>query len=67
MGKSLKKNQVNSGLDYEKIINTPEFKNLVKRKRIFSTPYIIFFLLPILHYLSSQDIQPSLRIALSVG
>ena len=43
MGKSSKKNKVNSGLDYEKIINTPEFKNLVKRKRIFSTPYIIFF------------------------
>ncbi len=43
MGKSSKKTQVNSGLDYEKIINTPEFKNLVKRKRIFSTPYIIFF------------------------
>ena len=43
MGKSTKKNKVNSGLDYEKIINTPEFKNLVKRKRIFSTPYIIFF------------------------
>jgi len=43
VGKSTKKNNVNSGLDYEKIINTPEFKNLVKRKRIFSTPYIIFF------------------------
>ena len=43
MGKSSKKNQANSALDYEKIINTPEFKNLVKRKRIFSTPYIIFF------------------------
>ena len=43
MGKSSKKKQVNSALDYEKIINTPEFKNLVKRKRIFSTPYIIFF------------------------
>ena len=43
MGKNSKKNQVNSTLDYEKIINTPEFKNLVKRKKIFSTPYIIFF------------------------
>lgn len=30
-------------LDYEKIINTPEFKSLIKRKRNFSTPYIIFF------------------------
>lgn len=43
LGKSSKKNQVKPGLDYEKIINTPEFKSLVKRKRIFSTPYIIFF------------------------
>ena len=48
-------------MDYEKIINTPEFKNLVKRKRIFSTPYIIFFFAPILHYLFSQDIQPYLK------
>nr|WP_218628023.1 DUF485 domain-containing protein [Sporosarcina sp. E16_8] len=30
-------------MDYEKIINTPEFKELVKRKRKFSTPYMIFF------------------------
>ena len=43
MGKNPKKKQANVTLDYEKIINTPEFKNLVKRKRIFSTPYIIFF------------------------
>lgn len=43
MGKNPKKKQASETLDYEKIINTPEFKNLVKRKRIFSTPYIIFF------------------------
>ena len=43
VGKNPKKKQVNVTLDYEKIINTPEFKSLVKRKRIFSTPYIIFF------------------------
>lgn len=43
MGKNPKKKQANTTLDYEKIINTPEFKNLVKRKRLFSTPYIIFF------------------------
>ena len=43
MSKSSKDNPASVKLDYEKIINTPEFKNLVKRKRIFSTPYIIFF------------------------
>jgi uncharacterized membrane protein (DUF485 family) len=43
LSKKSKKNQVNSAFDYEKVINTPEFKNLVKRKRRFSTPYIIFF------------------------
>lgn len=31
-------------VDYEKIIQTDEFKSLVKRKKKFSTPYIIFFL-----------------------
>ena len=30
-------------LDFEKIINTPEFKGLVKRKNTFITPYVIFF------------------------
>ncbi|MER2090735.1 MAG: DUF485 domain-containing protein [Sporosarcina sp.] len=43
MSKSSKKKQVKPTLDYEKIIDTPEFKNLVKRKKAFSTPYIIFF------------------------
>lgn len=31
-------------VDYEKIIQTDEFKSLVKRKKKFSTPYIIFFM-----------------------
>lgn len=40
-------------LDFEKIINTPEFKSLVKRKNAFAAPYVIlffvvFFTLPIL-------------------
>lgn len=42
-----------STLDYEKLVQTPEFKELVQRKKAFSTPYVIlffgaFFLLPIL-------------------
>lgn len=43
MGSNMKKAQENSQLDYEKIVETPEFKKLVKRKAAFSTPYIIFF------------------------
>lgn len=43
MGSNMKKAHGGSQLDYEKIIETPEFKNLVKRKKVFSTPYIIFF------------------------
>lgn len=40
-------------IDYEKLIQTDEFKKLVKRKKRFSTPYvvffsIVFFLLPLL-------------------
>jgi uncharacterized membrane protein (DUF485 family) len=51
-GKS-KKNKNTPKLDYEKLINTPEFKALVKKKNRFLTPYVIFFtlvyaLLPIL-------------------
>lgn len=58
--KTAKKNSKKGGdvsvptkLDYEKLINTPEFKSLVKRKNGFLTPYAIFFtlvyaLLPIL-------------------
>jgi len=37
------KKQEHQDLDFEKIINTPEFKNLVKKKSNFSRPYIIFF------------------------
>lgn len=51
-GKS-KKNKDTPKLDYEKLVNTPEFKALVKKKNRFLTPYVIFFtlvyaLLPIL-------------------
>ncbi|AOV06280.1 DUF485 domain-containing protein [Sporosarcina ureilytica] len=40
-------------VDYAKVIQTDEFKSLVKRKKKFSTPYVIlffivFFTLPIL-------------------
>ncbi|MBU8878456.1 DUF485 domain-containing protein [Bacillus sp. FJAT-29790] len=47
------KKELATDLDYEKIVNTPEFKSFVKRKNKFMTPYIIFFfaayfLLPIL-------------------
>ena len=53
MSGALKNKQKTTKLDYEKIINTPEFKGLVKRKNKFAVPYIIFFtlayfLLPIL-------------------
>ncbi|WP_301109177.1 DUF485 domain-containing protein [Sporosarcina sp.] len=42
-----------STLDYEKIVETEDFKALVKRKQTFSRPYVIFFfaayfLLPLL-------------------
>ena len=48
-----KKGKATSSLDYEKLINTPEFKALAKKKKGFLTPYTIFFcaaygLLPIL-------------------
>jgi uncharacterized membrane protein (DUF485 family) len=45
MGGALKKKQATTKIDYEKIIDTPEFKGLVKRKNRFSTPYIVFFAL----------------------
>lgn len=49
----MKNTRGNSRPNFEKIIETPEFKQLVKRKTTFATPYIIFFfaayfLLPIL-------------------
>ncbi len=31
-------------IDYEKLIETEEFKNLMKRKKNFIVPYVIFFL-----------------------
>lgn len=43
MSKKTSGNQKTKDLDFEKIINTPEFKGLVKRKNTFATPYVIFF------------------------
>lgn len=43
MSNKTSKNQKTKELDFEKIINTPEFKSLVKRKNAFSRPYVIFF------------------------
>lgn len=48
-----KQNKNTSEVDFEKLIETPEFKALVARKNRFITPYVIlfmffFFLLPIL-------------------
>lgn len=45
--------QSKSTLDYETIVKTDDFKALLKRKRTFSRPYVVFFfaayfLLPIL-------------------
>lgn len=42
-----------STVDYEKIVETTEFKALVQRKKKFSTPYVIiffaaYFILPLL-------------------
>jgi len=43
MSETRDKNLEKQDLDYEQIINTPEFKSLVKRKASFSRPYVIFF------------------------
>ncbi|ARD47251.1 hypothetical protein SporoP37_03300 [Sporosarcina sp. P37] len=32
-----------STLDYEKIVETEDFKGLVKRKKTFATPFVVFF------------------------
>ena len=45
MGAVLKKKQSTKKIDYEKIINTPEFKGLMKRKNKFAISSIIFFTL----------------------
>ena len=39
-------------VDFEKIIQTHEFKSLVKRKKKFSTPYVIFFIVVFFIFLS---------------
>lgn len=39
-------NQVTRGkstMDYEKLVQSEDFKGLVKRKKNFSTPFVIFF------------------------
>ena len=43
MGKNEKNNQKAPKLDFERLIDTPEFKALSKRKSKFLTPYVIFF------------------------
>lgn len=43
MSNKKKNAQGGSNLDYEKIIETKEFKDLVSRKKRFSTPYVIAF------------------------
>lgn len=53
MGNAPQSNQSSSNIDYDKIVNTPEFKQLVKSKSKFMTPYVVFFfvayfLMPIL-------------------
>lgn len=53
MSSTSKTDSRNQNVDYEKLIEEPDFKNLVKRKNKFMTPFIIFFfaayaLMPIL-------------------
>ncbi len=40
---SASKKRSNAKMDYEQLINTPEFKKLVKSKKQFITPYVIIF------------------------
>src|SRR5690625_1203966 len=40
---TMKKNQRGEKVNFDKIIQTDEFKSLVKRKSKFTTPYVIFF------------------------
>lgn len=35
--------QIKQGMDYEQLIQTPEFKHLMKRKSTFTIAYTIFF------------------------
>lgn len=39
----MKNNLHGEKIDFDKIIQTEEFKSLVKRKGKFTTPYVIFF------------------------
>ncbi|MDV6377486.1 DUF485 domain-containing protein [Sporosarcina sp. GW1-11] len=40
---SNQKTRGKSTLDYERIVQTEDFKALVKRKQTFSRPYVVFF------------------------
>lgn len=53
MSSTARKETNASGVDYEKLVELPEFKALVKRKNAFITPYVViffaaYFILPIL-------------------
>ncbi|WP_458411693.1 DUF485 domain-containing protein [Schinkia sp. CFF1] len=53
MSSTARKETSSSNVDYERLVQTPEFTAMVKRKNAFMTPYVVFFmvayfLLPIL-------------------
>lgn len=53
MSSTARKETRSGNIDYERLVETPEFKALVKRKNAFMTPYVFiffaaYFLLPIL-------------------
>jgi uncharacterized membrane protein (DUF485 family) len=53
MSSTARKETRSNNVDYERLVETPEFKALVKRKNAFMTPYVVmflaaYFLLPIL-------------------
>lgn len=53
MSSTARKETRSSNVDYESLVQTPEFKAMVKRKNAFMTPYVVFFfaayfILPIL-------------------
>lgn len=43
MGSTARKETHSSNVDYERLVETPEFRALVKRKNAFLTPYVVFF------------------------
>lgn len=53
MSSTARKETRSGNVDYERLVEKPEFKALVKRKNAFMTPYVVmflaaYFLLPIL-------------------